>query len=95
MYFYMLLLQLLPHTAKQSRKYTPIVSAFHYAQWACIGTATVPSLITFQNKITVTKLLMKSSLAIICHKAKLGSIFATNFLSREANSSLALPAFWR
>ena len=95
MYFYMLLLQLLPHTAKQLRKYTPIVSAFHYAQWACIGTATVPSLITFQNKITVTKLLMKSSLAIICRKAKLVSIFATNFLSREANSSLALHTFWR
>ena len=54
----------------------------------------------FQNKNTVTKLSMKSLSAKICrkkvrhHEAKLVSIFPTNFLSREANSSPAFSAFW-
>ena len=47
----------------------------------------------------VTKLSVQSSSAKIYsksvrHKAKLVSLISTNFLSRETNSSLALPAFW-
>ena len=47
----------------------------------------------------VTKLLMKSLLTKICHKnicheAKLVSIFLTNFLVQETNSSPVLLAFW-
>ena len=60
---------------------------------------TMLSLIGFHNKITVTKLSMKSSSAKICPQnvrpeAKLVPIFPTNFSSRKTNPSPALPAFW-
>ena len=63
---------------KELRKSTQIVSGFYAALLACIGIS------------------IKISLRIICrenvrHQAKLVSIFTTNFLSLETNSSLALP----
>ena len=59
----------------------------------------MPSVIVFQNKITISKLSMKSSRAKIFRKnvyneAKLVPIFTTNF-SREKNSFPTLLAYWR
>ena len=66
--------------------YLPCFSPCHMSMHQHCNT--IPSLIVFQSKIKVTKLLMKSLSAKICHKnvrheAKLVSIFSRNLFCKK------------